>query len=42
VCDADSSGRRLASLAHLAHYMEEGDMGDASEEYVQNFLKQYS
>lgn len=43
VCDNDAAGRKLAKCGHVAHVMEEGkDMGEASDEYVKNFLKAYS
>ena len=43
VCDNDSAGRKLAKCGHVAHVMEDGkDMGEASDEYVTNFLRNYS
>jgi len=43
VCDNDSAGRKLAKCGQTFHVMEEGkDMGDASDEYVTDFLKEYS
>jgi hypothetical protein len=43
VCDNDAAGRKLASCGNRYHVMDEGkDMGDASDEYVRNFLKSYS
>lgn len=43
VCDNDAAGRKLAKCGNQYHVMEEGkDMGDASEEYVRDFLKHYS
>jgi hypothetical protein len=41
VCDNDAAGRRLAKYGHLSHVVESGDLGDASDEYVSNLLKQY-
>jgi hypothetical protein len=42
VCDNDVAGRKLAKCGHVAHVMEDGkDMGEASDEYVTNFLKEY-
>ena len=42
VCDNDSAGRRLAKLAAVSHVMTEGkDMGEASDEYVTEFLRRY-
>lgn len=43
VCDNDSAGRKLAKCGHVAHVMEDGkDMGEASDEYVASFLRNYS
>lgn len=42
VCDNDAAGRRLAKYGHLSHVVESGDLGDASEDYVQNLIKEYS
>ena len=43
VCDNDVAGRKLAKYGHTSHVMEDGkDMGEASDEYVSAFLKQYS
>ena len=43
VCDNDPAGRKLAKCGNVSHMMEEGkDMGDASDEYVTAFLKQYT
>lgn len=42
VCNNDSAGRKLAKCGHVAHVMSDGkDMGEASDEYVTNFLKDY-
>lgn len=42
VCDNDVAGRRLAKCGHVAHVMADGkDMGEASDEYVTHFLKDY-
>jgi hypothetical protein len=42
VCDNDAAGRKLAKCGHVAHVMDDGkDMGEASDEYVTNFLKDY-
>jgi hypothetical protein len=42
ICDGDVAGRKLAKLGHCYHVMTEGkDMGEASDEYVTNFLKDY-
>jgi hypothetical protein len=43
VCDNDAAGLRLAKYGHVSHVMEDGkDMGEASDEYVTNFLQKYS
>lgn len=43
VCDNDPAGRRLSKYGHLFHVMEDGkDIGEASDEYVANFLRNYS
>lgn len=42
VCDNDSAGKKLAKFGTVSHIMEgEKDMGDASDEYVTQFLKEY-
>ena len=42
VCDNDAAGHRLAKLASVSHVMKEGkDMGDASDQYVAEFLREY-
>lgn len=41
VCDNDNAGRRLAKFGHFSHVVESGDLGDASEEYVQSLVKEY-
>lgn len=41
VCDNDDAGRRLAKFGHLSHIVKEGDLGDASEEYVCNLVKEF-
>ena len=43
VCDNDVAGRKLAKYGHVSYVMEDGkDMGEASDEYVTNFLQKYS
>lgn len=42
VCDNDNAGRKLRYLGHTFHVVEYGDMGDASDEYVANFLSEYN
>lgn len=41
ICDNDDSGLMLARYGHEFHVVPEGDLGDASEEYVLNLLKEY-
>ena len=42
VCDNDVAGLRLARYGHVSHVMADGkDLGDASDEYVTDFLKEY-
>lgn len=41
VCDDDSAGRKLAKYGHSFHVCEQHDMGDATDEYVEKFLKGY-
>jgi hypothetical protein len=42
VCDNDRAGRKLAKCGTTYHVMEDGkDMGEASDEYVTNFLRDY-
>jgi len=41
ICDNDSSGRRLAKYGHVAHIVESGDLGDASDSYVSCLIKNY-
>ena len=42
VCDNDAAGRKLAKYGCVFHVMEDGkDLGDASERYVESFLKKY-
>lgn len=42
VCDNDAAGRSLAKHGHVAHIVEEHDLGDASDEYVSNLIKKYN
>ena len=41
VCDNDTAGRKLAKYGHVAHVVESGDLGDASDEYVAKLVKGY-
>lgn len=41
VCDNDAAGRRLARYGHLFHIIEEGDLGEASEQYVYDLIRSY-
>jgi len=40
VCDDDPAGLRLSKYGHLSHVVKDGDLGSASEEYVQKILKE--
>ena len=43
ICDADDSGRRLAKYGTTSHVVSGyKDLGDASESYVQEVIKEYS
>ena len=42
VCDNDAAGRRLARYGHVAHVVENGDLGDATDEYVTKLVKEYA
>jgi hypothetical protein len=42
VCDNDAAGRRLARYGHVAHVVENGDLGDATDEYVAKLVKEYA
>ena len=42
VCDNDAAGRRLAKYGHLSHVVESGDLGDATDVYVSNLIKEYA
>lgn len=43
VCDNDEAGRKLARYGHMHHVMAEGkDLGEASDSYVTDFLKEYT
>lgn len=42
VCDNDSAGSKLAKYGHTAHFMTDSkDLGEASDTYVTDFLKEY-
>jgi hypothetical protein len=41
VCDNDAAGRRLAKYGHVSHVVEAGDLGDATDEYVADLVKEY-
>lgn len=42
VCDNDAAGRKLAKFGHQHHVVTGAkDLGDASDEYVLDFLKEY-
>lgn len=42
VCDNDNAGRRLAKYGHISYVVESGDLGDATDEYVANLVKEYA
>lgn len=43
VCDNDAAGRKLAKYGHLHHVMSDGkDLGEASDEYVTELLREYA
>lgn len=43
VCDNDTPGRKLSRYGHTHHVMEDGkDLGEASDSYVTDFLKEYT
>ena len=43
ICDNDKAGRKLAKYGHTYHVVTDGgDLGDASENYVKNLIKQYN
>jgi len=41
VCDNDAAGRKLAKFGDVAVYTDKKDLGDSSEEYVTNLLKEF-
>lgn len=41
VCDSGSAGFKLRRLGHAYHVVETGDLGDASDEYVKQLVKEY-
>ena len=41
VCDNDVAGRKLSKFGHRAHFVENGDLGDASDAEVKKLLKKY-
>jgi hypothetical protein len=43
VCDNDAAGRRLAKYGTTFHMMDgKKDLGDATDEYVANLVKEYT
>lgn len=42
VCDDDKAGRKLQKFGNTFHVVEDGDLGDASDEYVENLVKKYT
>lgn len=41
VCDNDKAGLKLAKHGHTSHVVSNGDLGDASEDYVQQVIKEF-
>jgi DNA primase len=41
VCDNDTAGKRLAKFGHQAVFTEQKDLGDESEDFVLNLIKNY-
>ena len=41
VCDNDDAGRKLAKFGNVAVFTDDKDLGDASDEYVNELLKRY-
>lgn len=41
VCDNDAAGRKLAKYGDIAIFTEDKDLGDSSEDYVKNLIKEY-
>lgn len=41
VCDNDAAGRRLAKLGDVAVFTDGKDLGESSEEFVQNLVAQF-
>lgn len=41
VCDSDSAGRKLAKFGMTAVFTEEKDLGDSSDEYVQQLVARF-
>lgn len=41
ICDNDSAGKKLAKYGTSSIIVEDGDLGDASEKYVNELLLQY-
>lgn len=41
VCDNDSAGRKLASVGHVAVTLDGKDLGDSTDEEVENLLRNF-
>jgi DNA primase len=41
VCDNDAAGRKLAKFGDVVLFTDEKDLGDSSDEYVTNLLKEF-
>lgn len=42
VCDNDKAGKKLAKFGHYSVVCEDKDLGDSSDEFVNNLLKTYA
>ena len=42
VCDNDAAGRKLAKFGDVVLFTDEKDLGDSSDEYVTNLLKEFA
>ncbi len=41
VCDNDTAGRKLAKYGKYVEFTEEKDLGDSSQEFVNNLIRKY-
>lgn len=42
VCDNDEAGRKLTKFGHVSYTVQEGDLGDASDETVNSVIRQFT